>query len=160
VTTILLTPFFRSTFPSISLSFHGSSVIDLVLLIRYDIGDVFDDLVEVKILHGDRRPPNILRAPSSAKLCPTHNRVHRWFFVDWEDALIVHHKPAQAEARSYRSDLATYVKSLPRVWKPKAVTPWYEWVLKGFLQAVFQGLDSIGVLDFLIEALLWYVPIS
>ncbi|KAH6901890.1 hypothetical protein BKA70DRAFT_1435493 [Coprinopsis sp. MPI-PUGE-AT-0042] len=69
-----------------------------------DLFCIFDDLIEAKIVHRDMRPPNILEA-NSAKPCPKHGRPHRWFFVDWEDALIAHHECAMRYFRSYRNNL-------------------------------------------------------
>ncbi|EAU91813.2 protein kinase subdomain-containing protein PKL/ccin3 [Coprinopsis cinerea okayama7 len=57
---------------------------------RNDINSIYqEDLRYALIRHRDGRLPNVLRAPPTARICPIHNRAHRWFLVDYERSLLV-----------------------------------------------------------------------
>ncbi|KAH6901928.1 hypothetical protein BKA70DRAFT_1435527 [Coprinopsis sp. MPI-PUGE-AT-0042] len=73
-----------------------------------ELEDIYDDLCDAKVLHGDMRFPNLLKASPDAAECPTHHRPHRWFWVDWEDALIVHHQRALHTIKNCKGNLATW----------------------------------------------------
>ncbi|KAH6901898.1 protein kinase subdomain-containing protein PKL/ccin3 [Coprinopsis sp. MPI-PUGE-AT-0042] len=70
-----------------------------------DLHEVFDDLRDAKIVHCDTRPPNILKAPSTAIACRKHGHVHHWFYIDWENALVAHHEAALGYIRWCKGDL-------------------------------------------------------
>ncbi|KAH6901926.1 protein kinase subdomain-containing protein PKL/ccin3 [Coprinopsis sp. MPI-PUGE-AT-0042] len=77
-----------------------------------ELDDIFDDICEAKIQHGDHRFPNLLRAPADAACCPNHHRSHRWFWVDWEDSLIAHHSRALSYVRESKENLSYWAKGV------------------------------------------------
>ncbi|EIW83337.1 hypothetical protein CONPUDRAFT_164300 [Coniophora puteana RWD-64-598 SS2] len=51
--------------------------------IAEDVREILDDLSEALILHGDLRPANLVRAPTSTVLCKRHQRIHQWNLIDF-----------------------------------------------------------------------------
>ncbi|KAH6901924.1 hypothetical protein BKA70DRAFT_1196614 [Coprinopsis sp. MPI-PUGE-AT-0042] len=76
---------------------------------KAELDDIFDDLCNAKVIHGDLRFPNLLKAPMDAAICASHNRPHGWFWVDWEDARIAHHAEALRMIRVSKRDLSFWM---------------------------------------------------
>jgi len=54
-----------------------------------DVRAVLLDLSRASLLHGDLRPPNLVRAPANAILCDLHGCVHKWNVIDLARAYAV-----------------------------------------------------------------------
>ena len=59
------------------------------LYFREDVELVLWDLVHTGVVNDDFRMANIVRAPSTAKFCRHHERVHRWNIIDFDRAWVV-----------------------------------------------------------------------
>ncbi|EIW83341.1 hypothetical protein CONPUDRAFT_102074 [Coniophora puteana RWD-64-598 SS2] len=66
-----------------------------------DVCAVLDDLSRASVLHGDLRPPNLVRAPANATPCELHQCVHKWNVIDL----------ARASAVEISVDAALYLKT-------------------------------------------------
>ncbi|KIK54439.1 hypothetical protein GYMLUDRAFT_100112 [Collybiopsis luxurians FD-317 M1] len=66
-----------------------SQIDDKDPLVREDVELALWDLVHAGVVHDDFRMANIVRAPTTAKFCRRHERVHQWCIIDFNRAWVV-----------------------------------------------------------------------
>ena len=99
------------------------------MLPRDEFRAVFEDIKSLHILHGDIALRNFLRAPdgadSTVKVCPKHQRQHRWFFVDWEEGFVVLDPRKDFANDDWRTftDYIKYKERERRKWRRSGSTP-------------------------------------